>query len=481
MTLVSNYVKSLGLALILALLSFSFLPAGCAPHGVPVAEVSYVRAGSLVENAEYAARRQRLMDEISDGIAIIPGATMPVADNRFFQSNDFLYFTGIEAPNAWLVVNGISRRSALFLTLDEHDAREQGIPPELATDPVGFSGIEEAVPFEEMDSFLAERAREIGVFYLSHRPEELPGMNTDEVFEAFQRTVTENPFDGRLTRELQLVDRLKERFPGVEIRDCFLSIQTLRKVKSPAEVRLLREAAQIGVEAHLEFMRSTEVGMPERALAAQFEFVSKREGAQGLAYETIIMSGGHHPWGHYHQYDRTLEEGDFIILDAGPEYAYYDADISTSFPANGRFTAEQRELYELGLGIRRVCLDNYRAGNSFSAVGDEVRKWLAENGQDPSDRRFQGLIKWGCYNHHIGMATHDVWASMTGPDEPLQAGFVFACDINLPESETMGIRIEDTVVITQDGYEILSAGLPRTVEEIEALMKEEGLLQKVGR
>ena len=154
----------------------------------------------------------------------------------------------------------------------------------------------------------------------------------------------------------------------------------MRKVKSPAEVALVREAARIGVEAHLEFMRSTQVGMPERALAALFEFVARREGAQGLAYETIIMAGPHHPWGHYHRHDRTLEDGDFIILDAGPDYAYYNADISTSFPANGRFTPEQRELYELGLGIRQVCLDNYRPGTTFSAVGSEVEAWLTEQG-----------------------------------------------------------------------------------------------------
>jgi len=306
-------------------------------------------------------------------------------------------------------------------------------------------------------------------------------MNTNEVFGALQRVMTENPFDGRLTRELQLVERLEEHYPGVEIRDCFRTIQVLRKVKSPAEVALVREAARIGVQAHREFIRGTEVGMPERALAALFDFVSKREGAQGLAYETIIMSGEHHPWGHYHRYDRTLEDGDFIILDAGPDYAYYNADISTSFPANGRFTAEQRELYELGLGIRQVCLDNYRPGTTFSAVGEQVGAWLTENGFDPSESRFRGLIRWGCYNHPIGMATHDVMASMTGPDEPLEPGFVFACDINMPEHETMGIRIEDTVVITEDGYENLSADLPRTVDEIEAFMRAESLLQKVGR
>lgn len=461
--------------------SLPFSVGGCSLDENQLQEVPFVLAGSLVENAEYAARRQRLMDEIAGGVAIIPGATSSISGDQFFQSNDFFYFTGIEAPNAWLVVNGISRESTLFLTLDEHDARGEGIPPALVLDPEEYTGIEGALPVEEMQDFLADLAREVGVFYLSHRPEELPGMNTNEVFGALQRVMTENPLDGRLTRELQLVNRLEEHYPGIEIRDCFRTIQLLRKVKSPAEVALVREAARIGVQAHLEFIRGTEVGMPERALAALFEFVSKREGAQGLAYETIIMSGEHHPWGHYHRYDRTLEDGDFIILDAGPDFAYYNADISTSFPANGRFTAEQRDLYEMGLGIRQVCLDNYRAGTTFSAVGEQVRAWLTENGFDASESRFRGLIRWGCYNHPIGLATHDVMASMTGPDEPLEPGFIFACDINMPESETMGIRIEDTVVITEDGYENLSVGLPRTVEEIEVFMREEGLLQKVRR
>jgi len=472
------------LSAIRALLALPFLlplTEGCTTAESPAGEVPFVLAGSLIDNSEYAARRERLMDEIPDGAVIIPGATSPIADYQFSQNNDFLYFTGVEAPNAWLVVDGVNRESTLFLTLDEHDARGEGIPPELALDPVGYTGIEAALPVEELETFLTGLGRSTGHFCLSHRPEELHRMNTNEVYGALQRTMMENPWDGRLTRELQLVERLKQRYPGVEIRDCFRTIQVLRKIKSPAEVALVREAAQIGVAAHLEFMRSTEVDMPERALAALFRFVSEREGAQELAYETIIMSGEHHPWGHYHRHDRTLEAGDFIILDAGPDYAYYNADISTSFPANGRFTPEQRQLYELGLGIRQVCLDNYRPGITLRQVGEKVSEWLVENGYDAEERRFRGLTTWGCYNHPIGLATHDVMASMTGPDEPLEPGFVFACDINMPESETMGIRIEDTVVITEDGYENLSAGLPRTVAEIESLMREPGLLQKVRR
>ncbi len=458
-----------------------FLEAGCSSGTSLTEEVPFIFSGSLIQNSEYATRRARLMDENPDGITIIPGATSPVDDYQFFQSNDFLYFSGIEAPNAWLVVDGVNRVSTLFLTLDEHDARGEGIPPELALNPEEFTGIEQVLPVEDLESFLAEVSRRVGVFYLSQRPEEHHRMNTNEVFRAFQRTVTENPFDGRLTRELQLVERLGELYPDVEIRDGFLTIQVLRKVKSPAEVALVREAAQIGVAAHIEFMRSTEVGMTEKALAALFEFMSKRAGAQELAYYTIIMSGEHHPWGHYHRHDRTLEEGDFIILDAGPDYAYYNADISTTFPANGRFTPEQRQFYEMGLEIRQVCLDNYRPGTSFAEVGEKVREWLVENDYDATEDRFRGLIRWGCYNHPIGMATHDVVASMIGPEEPLEPGFVFSCDVNIPDTETMGIRLEDTMVITENGYEILSAGLPRTVQEIEAVMRETGLLQKVGR
>ncbi len=463
-----------------ALLVLLSLVAGCSSSPSPIREVSFVLPGSLIDNAEYAARRARLMDEIPDGAVIIPGATSPIADYQFFQSNDFLYFTGVEAPNAWLVVDGVERVSTLFLTLDEFDARGAGIPPALAVDPAAYTGIERALPVEEMDAFLTDIGRQVGVFCVSHRPEELHRMNTNEVYGAFRRTVTENPMDGRLTRELRLVERLHQRYPDVGVRDCFRTIQVLRKVKSPAEVALVQEAARIGVAAHLEFMRSTEVGMPERALAALFEFVAKREGAQELAYETIIMAGAHHPWGHYHRHDHTLEDGDLIILDAGPDYAYYNADISTTFPANGSFTPEQRALYELGLGIRQVCLDNYRAGTTFREVGEQVREWLVANGYDDTEPRFRGLIRWGCYNHPIGMATHDVMAAITGPDEPLEPGFVFACDVNMPQTETLGIRIEDTVVITEDGYENLSTGLPRTVQEIEAFMREPGLLQKVG-
>lgn len=457
------------------------LTTACSTGGGGEGEVSFVHPGSLIENSEYAERRTRLMDQIPDGVVIILGATVPVTSYQFFQNNDFLYFSGVEIPNAVLIIDGVHRESMLFFSMEAREARGEGIPVDLVTDPTGSSGIERVGPLKDLTSYLAGLSPQVDVFYTSFFPEELPPINTKEAFNSLRRTMTENPLDGRLTRELQFVEYLKREYTGIEVKDCSSVIWNMRRIKSPAEVALLREAARIGVAAHNELIRSTGAGVTENALAAVFEFVCMREGAQELAYPTILMSGDSHPFGHYHRHDRTLQDGEFVILDAGPDYAYYNADISSSFPVNGRFTAHQRELYELANGIREVCLENYRPGITLSEVGKKVEEWLIGQGHDPTERRFRGLIRWGGYNHTIGMATHDVQDTFGDADEPLKVGFVFACDVNMPFDEEMGLRLEDTVVITGDGCDNLSAGVPRTVEEVEATMRQKGILEIVKR
>jgi Xaa-Pro aminopeptidase len=182
------------------------------------------------------------------------------------------------------------------------------------------------------------------------------------------------------------------------------------------------------------------------------------------------MSDKNHAYGHYMQYDRKLGEKDFIILDGGANVSYYASDVSTTFPASGKFTETQREIYELGLFIREICQSMYRPGISLTEIGAEVKKELEKLGFDTSEPRFNLWIRDAGYNHSIGMAVHDRMHSFDR-GEPLQPGFVFACDIMGMADDVTGIRIEDTVVITEDGCEILSSGLPRTVGEIEAFMK----------
>ena len=435
----------------------------------------------LFDRTEYAARRVRLMDKIPDGVAIILGATTPAGDREFRQGHDFAYFTGVEIPDAYLVIDGTRRESVLFFTIGEDDAEGEGIPLDLVRNPKEITGIERILPAEQFGTFLAGLGQRSRIFYAMFKPEELGAENSNEKFNALQRTMTLNPWDGRLTRELQFVRNLREKFPQVDVRDCSALVWDLRKIKTPAEIEILQRAARIGVDAHNALIRSTRPGVTEKALEAVFEFVCRLEGAVDMAYSPILMSGKNHAFGHYHKYDRILKDGDIVILDAGPDYADYHVDISTTFPASGTFTPRQRELYEAALAVRDVCLANYRPGLTFRQVGAAVEAMLKDKGLDRFVQDFRGIIRYGGYNHMIGLATHDVTGTFAGPNEILVPGFVFACDIQLFRlEEQIGIRIEDTVAITEAGCENLSPGVPRTVAEIEALKKKASLLQIVN-
>jgi Xaa-Pro aminopeptidase len=434
------------------------------------------------DRAEYAARRSRLMERIGDGAAVVLGATPPAGDYAFRQGHDFFYFTGLEIPDAFLVVDGLRKESVLLFTMDEKTADGEGLPLDLVRNPVAFTGIERVLRADQFSATVAGLANRGRPVYAMFKPEELGRENSNEKFNALQRTMPLNPWDGRLTRELQFVRQLRDRHPQADVRDASPLVWSLRKYKSPAELAMMRQAARLGVQAHNAFIQSTRPGVAEKALAALFEFVSKKGGARDLAYETIVMSGKNHAYGHYHQHDRVLADGDFVILDAGPDVGNYHVDISTSFPASGRFSPRQRELYEVALAVHDVCLAHYRPGATFRQVGEQVAAFLEARGLQRYAQDFRGIVRLGGYNHSIGMATHDVMGSFAGPDEVLQPGLVFACDIQLFRlDQQIGIRIEDTVAITETGHEVLSLGVPRTVAEIEALMKKDGILQILAR
>ena len=427
---------------------------------------------------EHAARRSRLMEKIPDGAAVFLGAPAPASDYEFRQGHDFYYYSGVEIPDAFLILDGVRKESVLFFTMDEKTADGENIPLDLIRKPAEYTGIEKVLPAEQFSSYLAGLSQRSRILYTMFKPEELGRENSNEKFHALQKSMTLNLWDGRLTRELQFVKQLREKFVQTDIRDCSALVWNLRKIKSPAELDILRQAARIGVQAHNALIRSTKPEVTEKALAAVFEFVCNKEGARDLAYDTIIMSGKNHAYGHYPKYDRVLKEGDFLILDAGPDFENYHVDISTSFPASGRFSPRQKELYEAALAVHDVCAANYRPGVTLKQVGEKVDALLKEKGLGRFAQDFRGIVRLGGYNHSIGLATHDVTGAFAGPDEVLAPGFVFACDIQLFRlNEEIGIRIEDTIAITETGYENLSQGVPRTVEEIETLMKKDGILQ----
>jgi Xaa-Pro aminopeptidase len=445
--------------------------------GVAVLVTTGLSAGAF-DKAEYAGRRSRLMDKIGDGSAVFLGAPTPSSDNDFRQGHDFFYLTGVEIPDAFLIVDGMRKECVLLFTMDEAAADGDAIPLDLVRRPADYTGIERVLQADQFSAQLAGLANRGRPLYAMFKPEELGRENSNEKFNALQKSMTLSPWDGRLTRELQFVRQLRERFPQADVRDSSALMWDLRKLKSPAELAIMRQAARLGVQAHNALIASTRPGIAERALAAVFEFFCKKDGAQDLAYDTIIMSGKNHAYGHYHKYDRVLNDGDFVILDAAPDYGNYHVDISTTFPASGTFSPRQKQLYEAALGVHDVCIESYRPGVTFREIGRKVDSHLTAKGLGQFAQDFRGIVRLGGYNHSIGLATHDVMGTFAGPDEVLKPGFVFACDIQLFRlDEQIGIRIEDTVAITEGGHEVLSLGVPRTVAEIEALMKKDGILQ----
>jgi len=435
-------------------------------------------AAQLFDKAEYAARRQKFYEKIPDGTAVIFGAQPIASYYPYGQNNDFLYLTGVELPNAALILDGSRKSATLFFTATEDAALGEGIPAELIKNPQAFTGIERVAPVETLTAQIGALAGRAQVLYTPFRPEELFREASTEKARTLQQNMTLNIWDGRLTRELQFVKVLRDRFPGLEVKDCSSFIWELRSIKSPAEIDLLRKAGKIGAKAHMAIMQACRPGMMEYELSAVFNYACEKEGAQESAYGVIISSGPNHRFVHYAKHDRRLADGDFLVVDAGPDLDYYDIDITTSFPANGKFTPRQKEVYEASLAVHEACLKVYRPGLTQEQCRAEVDEILKKQGFDLNKDYFKRMR--GGFGHFVGMATHDVG----GGPQVLKPGMVFA---NEPymfwASENLGVRTEDTVLITETGCEILTAGIPRTVKDIEAFMKKDGIpqvLKKAG-
>ena len=416
------------------------------------------------DKSEYAARRQKLMAQIPDGIAIIQGSLAGPLNNEFIQNNDFLYLCGVKLPRAVLLVDGIHKESILFFTTSERYLRNEGVSLDLLRDPKGATGVEKYYPADELTKVLTGLAAQTKVIYTPATPEGPP-----------QEVATNSDWDGRLTREPQFAKMIRQRFPNIEVRDCTNMLWDLRRLKTPAEIDVLRKASQISVQAMIEVMKVARVGQYEYELSALFEYVCKRLGCRRVFdYNVIISSAENHPYLHYYRHNRKLVDGDFLVVDSGGDYQDYDSDITISFPINGEFSPRQREIYEACNAVSKACLLYYKPGVTAFEVGAQVRKKLQEEGYDLTRDAFTSLqyFKEGGVTHYVGLATHDAGGSDKPKDRALRAGEVFASDVfAVFAKENLGVRVENVVLITETGCENLSAGLPRGISEIEALMK----------
>ena len=442
---------------------------------------------------EFAERRARIYDAIGpDAAAVLQGAPSPEGYVRFRQSNEFYYLTGIEVPHAYVVLDGASRRTTLFLP-HRHEGRERGEGRLLSAEDEDFlrehAGFDEVMGTDWLAEALGRLTRNLEVLYTPMSPAE----GLAESRDLGVRTIADiasDPWDGRPSREGQFAHLLRLRFPQFEIEDLSPILDEMRLIKSVNELELIRKATVLSGLALIEGMRSTEPGVYEYEIDAAAKYIYHRNGAQGDAYYSLVAGGTNAYRPHYHAGRDVLESGDLVLMDYAPDVRYYMSDVTRVWPVNGTFTPDQRDLYTFYLASYRAILDHIgpgltaseimaRAAADMDAILERSEFSKPEYRQAAADfvesYRSRGEREYASLGHWVGMATHDVGRN----EGPLRAGMVFTIEpaLRVPEEEIY-IRLEDLIIITEDGKEIVSDFVPMEIGEIQALMREEGILQQ---
>lgn len=431
----------LSLALLSGLPSFALAQAGSPAGPVPVERLT--------------ARRAALFDRIGSGIAILRSADEKSIegdypqDSDFRQDNNFFYLTGLETPNSWLVL--VARADGpdeTMLFIPPRDStQERWTGPRMGPGPeaTAATGIADVRSNRDVRARVRELvlAAKVPLFIPRYRP----------------------PRDSIVLKELGLTDSLGAR---LEKKPLSGHLAALRQVKDADEVARLRRAIEITAEAQREAAKSARPGMWEYELEAIIEFTFRRRGAERVGFPTIVGTGINATTLHYDKGRRQSEAGDLVVMDIGAEFGYYSADVTRTIPISGRFTQRQRALYDLVLGSQQAAIDSVRPGVTISQLQQIASNYMRDHSGDlcapgPCNRYFiHGLSHW------LGMDVHDVG----NYGAKLEPGMVLTVEpgIYIP-AEKLGIRIEDDILVTATGYENLSAGAPRSADEIERLMR----------
>jgi len=429
---------------------------------------SAVSRAGVFDKTEYKARRMKLMSSISDGIAIIMGAEDAQPYTKFLQNNDFIYFTGVEAPNAILIIDGMKKETFLFLAPQTNPREYPRLQP--GQDAVEQTGIEKIFPLSRFTQTLVSYQAQTDIIYTPFQPQEkITNCGRENI--SYFRNRYLDPWDGRISREINFIQLIKKRFPSFRIKDLSPAIAGLRMIKSPAEIELMRKAARISSLAHIEMLKAAKPGMYEWELAAVFEFFIKKEGCNGFGYSPIVASGPSMFYSHYFEANRKIEDGDIVMVDMGGDYHYYDIDISLAFPINGKFSQRQKKLNRIIYEVQEAMLQVFRPGIRSIDMKEEVAEIVRKKGIDVDKENVQRI--WA--DHWIGLAVHDDGTSSR--TTVLRPGMVIAVDPSIRiKEENTGNKIENTVLITEDGCENLTHLVPRTVEDIEKTMANKGVI-----
>ncbi len=412
-------------------------------------------------NADYRTRREALAKK-TNGAVVLLFADPTLREGE--HDENFYYLTGLQNPNAALLIAPAAADRAytevLFLPV-RNLLMERWLGVQLGPDDPNIrevTGFERVERLDKLEGVLAP--------LLPRAPEDAGPHPQSALFYTDVKRSEPNPAMDWL-RRTGVINNLAPR-------DVKPLIASLRMVKDAGELALIRKASEASVAAHLAALKFIKPGVTEHQVAATMEYTYEMRGCERGAYPPIVGAGINGTILHYSSNTATVKAGDLIVMDVAGEYSMYASDITRTAPASGKFTARQREIYEIVLGAQQAAMDAFVAGKS-TTVGSGpnslmtvVREYLNSHGKDLHGQRLGKYMIHGL-GHHVGLNVHD--ASDTAA--PLNKGMVFTLEpgVYLPE-EGFGVRIEDTVYVDPNGRLVrLTEGLPRSPDEVEKAMQ----------
>ncbi len=424
----------------------------------------------IISSSTYKSLRERLKEHLPSGSVAILVANdiMPTnADGTmpYMPNKDIVYLTGVDQEETVLIlfpdaVNPQNREILLIRETNEHIARWEGekLTKEQARELTGIQNVQWRT---QLPRILKEVMAEAEFVYL----------NTNE----------------HLRRDTQVISaehhfalQLREEYPLHQYRRLSPIMHYLRSIKHPEEIEVMKKAAEINTAAYLRILRFLRPGVTEYQLQAEFIHEYLNSGASGFSYEPIIATGANACILHYIKNHSLVKDGDLVLFDVGCWYRHYASDVTRCFPANGTFDPRQRDVYNAVLYVQKEAMNMLRPGILLADYHKKVGALMTEvlidlhlitredvDKQDPDWPAYKKYFMHGT-SHFLGLDVHDVglW------HKPVEAGMVFTVEpgIYIPD-EKLGIRIEDNILVTDDGYENFTAGIPKEIEDIESAMR----------
>lgn len=417
---------------------------------------------------EYRKRREKLAEKMNPNSMLVAFAGKPKhrsldLDYEFEVERNFYYLTGLDVADCILLMLKEADEAVPYLFVPRLSKYDEVMLGE--TRPESWyqekTGIQAVLYLEDFETQINLQTLHFGFQTLYFCADKLVLMDQPTVEGVF-------------------AEKVRMSLPGMEISSLGAEIKKMRAVKSETEISLIRRAIEITHRGIDEMLCGLKPGAYEYEMEADFVHGIRRAGARGESFPTIMASGANSCALHYTDNHAQLKDGEMLLIDVGADYQYYCADVSRTYPVNGKFTEEQAYWYNVLLRAQELVIQNMGPGKRINDSGIEARAFVAEKMVEAgilekpemiANIYLRNFATVGRANHQIGLDAHDNCGEPSSPDDIFRPGMVYAVEPGIYlRDQKLGIRIEDDVLITEDGVEVLTAAIPKTVEEIEAIL-----------